>query len=71
MQCACGWKKPLVCVVSLERGAAAALLVAVACPECKRIYDASEQETEVVSEETIYAMGKFVEGKLREKLADA
>lgn len=71
MQCACGWKKPLVCVVSFERDAAARLLVAVVCPECKLIYDVSEQETEDIPDETISAMGKFVEDKLRKKPADA
>jgi hypothetical protein len=71
MQCTCGWKKPLVCVVSVERDVAARLLVAVTCPECKVIYDASEQDMEEVSDETIRAVGKFVEKKLREKLADA
>jgi hypothetical protein len=69
--CACGWKKPLVCVVSLERDAATRLLVAVACPECDRIYDAAEQDLDEVSNETIGRMEDFVAAKLRAKLADA
>jgi hypothetical protein len=76
MQCACGWKKPLVCVVSLEREATMRLFVAIACPECRairteEIYDAHEQEHEDVPDETISSMVDFVQDTLRRKLADA
>jgi hypothetical protein len=69
--CACGWKKPLVCVISLEHDAVARLLVAVACPECECIYDAAEQDLDEVSDEKIGRMEDFVTAKLRAKLADA
>jgi|HubBroStandDraft_3_1064219.scaffolds.fasta_scaffold1292806_2 hypothetical protein len=71
MQCVCGWKKPLVCVVSLERSATTRLFVAIACPECRAIYDANEQEHEDVPDETISSMVDFVQDTLRRKLADA
>lgn len=76
MQCTCGWKKPLICVVSLEKDTVEQLFVeqlfvAVACPECGTPYNAHEQEHEDVPDERIASMVDFVQETLRAKLADA
>ena len=61
MQCTCGWKKPLVCVVSPET--VSEFYVVMLCPECGLPSDAMERTFEPGDVGRIQTIREFIHRK--------